>query len=123
MENTPLSSIDLPPTILHRLQTYQAELELPTLSDAVVDVLIRFFQVNEPAEPNPATTYAPLQRVETLETRVERLAMQVDGLRQMLLAFQSSTFSPQTAPLVVEDDDMEDEPDEILYDFLPPEER
>jgi hypothetical protein len=71
----------------------------------------------------PTSTLPP--RLRAVEIEVQQLQTIIQDLQQRLQqAATVITFppSPQT-PLATsdEDDELEDEPDEILYDFLPPE--
>lgn len=105
-------SIQLPPELLDRLKAYQDTQNITSVSNAVVDVLMQFFELgNHP-------TYASLERLEALESKVAVLTLQVQQLSQ--LSLQSSSIPPTTnLHISVDDDDIEDEPDEILYAFLP----
>lgn len=65
-------------------------------------------------------------RLNILEVELTMLKRQVAELAILLKNRQPSSLgmSMKVQPNVEEDDDfVEDEPDEILYDFLPPEER
>lgn len=67
-----------------------------------------------------------------LEAEITILKRQVAGVTMLVTGLQKRSFGTnppleklaQVQPRADEDDDyIEDEPDEILYDFLPPEER
>lgn len=65
-------------------------------------------------------------RLQTVETEVQHLQRTVQDLQQRLQ--QAASVISFSSPLPTtsgtdEEDALEDEPDEILYDFLPPEER
>lgn len=65
-------------------------------------------------------------RLNILEVELTMLKRQVAELTILVKNRQLSPLgmSPEVQPNVEDDDDfIEDEPDEILYDFLPPEER
>ena len=65
-------------------------------------------------------------RINVLEVEVTMLKRQVAELTILVRNRQPSSLAklPEVQPNVEDDDDfIEDEPDEILYDFLPPEER
>lgn len=132
MSNHPQSLVlNLPPSLGFALQTYQHTEGLDSLESAALKLLQDFFQSRL-----PSPQYAPLERLEQLENQVSQLLELEEKLRQVLSSpsrenplFVSSlrlpitkTFSSSVATRLV-NDDVEDEPDEILTDFLPVEER
>lgn len=61
----------------------------------------------------------PLDRLTALESQMQQLTQRVQYLER-----REVVLSPQVLPaLAVEEEDIEDEPDEILWDFLDPAER
>lgn len=139
--------IHLPQALLERVRTYQVEKGIASFAAAVVEVLEQFFAAVD------APAYAPLDRLEALETEVKTLTYQLALLNQQFnqqlisqqiigqqLGGRSLPLTPSVAPMEqptappaqtgyfyrrepVSYEDIEDEPDEILWDFLPPEER
>jgi len=61
--------------------------------------------------------------VSMLQRQVGELNLTIKSLRQRLLVSATSTISIVETTSNEDEDFIEDEPDEILYSFLPPEER
>ncbi|MDX2212714.1 MAG: hypothetical protein SFY66_05430 [Oculatellaceae cyanobacterium bins.114] len=121
--------IHLPQHLLERVRAYQIEHGISSFSVAVIQVLEQFF-----APPLDSPTYAPLDRLEALEKEVASLTYQLVQLSQSLIAqplsqpqlFSQPTTSESPTSLYrmaqpTSYEDVEDEPDEILWDFMPPE--
>jgi hypothetical protein len=118
MTDQSLVSLSIPDELQQVLEKYQQENGLESTSDAVVEVLKKFF------DGGAATSaHASVKRVEALEKWVENLAEQVVSLNQTVkyLSMTRSLTRPVSSMAVSEldEDDIEDEPDEILLDFLP----
>jgi hypothetical protein len=114
----PFLSIAVSLALHQKLVTYQENHRLDSLSDAVSAILADYFKRETSSE-----RYASLERVEDLENMVGSLREQIQGLRQQLHPYSSlaSVTNPIAQPIdPLPDDEIEDEPDEILYDFLQP---
>lgn len=100
--------------------TYQKQQKFDTASDAMVEILSQFFQ-----KDNEVKRYATVEQFKTLENQVTHLSQQVAQLGKILA---SSTPNDVSRTIFVDNidytiesnsfEDAEDEPDEILYDFL-----
>lgn len=121
-------SIDLSPELLDRLKAYQPN---RSLSQAVVAVLQEFFQQDCPHVPLDIAPQPWHDRVMKLEATVDILLEKVEQLSQAQSAPKpisttphfSSVDSSAAAALNKTSysyEDVEDEPDEILYSFLEP---
>ncbi|MGJ3254075.1 MAG: hypothetical protein ACFE0J_23525 [Elainellaceae cyanobacterium] len=113
----PSLSIAVSLALHQKLVTYQEKHRLASLSDAVSAILADYFKRETIPE-----RYASLERVENLEKMVGSLREQVQGLHQRLYPHPSlAVTNPTDRPIdPLPDDEIEDEPDEILYDFLQP---
>lgn len=130
-----LVSVYLPEELYQSLITYQEQQGLEEASEAVVKILAQFFH-----KGGEVKRYATTEQLELLEGKVTYLSEQVALLSQILArntptetgltAFtgrNENTPSPLTVhppsaafgSINIEED--YDEPDEILYDFLAPE--
>ncbi|NJL38331.1 MAG: hypothetical protein HC899_17505 [Leptolyngbyaceae cyanobacterium SM1_4_3] len=116
--NESLISFSVPDELQQDLEKYRQENGIESTSSAIVEVLQRFFEgkTNTP-------TYAPVRQVEALENWVKNLAEQVASINQSV-KYLSVTRSIANSVIPVssiglEEDEIEDEPDEILFDFLP----
>jgi hypothetical protein len=117
-----LVSVHLPADILKQLIAYQTEAGIESASGAVVNVLRQFFQLN-----TTTSSTVSMERFEALANRVEHLTHQIEILKQAialpprtLTSVASNRPGLATSVLLLSDEDIEDEPDEILYDFLEP---
>lgn len=122
----------LPDELYQALIAYQKQQKFEEASDAVVKILAQFFHKEEEIK-----RYATVEQLEALEGKVTYLSKQVTALSQAL----ANSASPQTArtmPTLSNDksrpeylaqqpsatfastsfEEVEDEPDEILHDFL-----
>lgn len=113
-------SVYLPEELYQVFITYQKQHKFDTASDAVVEILSQFFQ-----KDNELKRYASVERLNALENKITHLSQQVTQLCQIIASSAPSevsrTISPNTIDYTVEStsfEDAEDEPDEILYDFL-----
>lgn len=132
---TKLVNIHLPEELYQALLAYQEQQELEEASSAIVDILAQFFH-----EGVPVKRYATQEQLETLESKVTRLSEQVKQLSQSMTrvaptqeATTASTVGnehiprhhpaqlPVSAFASANFEEVEDEPYEILYDFLEPE--
>lgn len=126
IEPMPLSLL-LSSELLARLKAYQAETGLQDPSQAVVEILTQFFGLTTPQ----SYPFASVTQVEALELKVDHLTQQIHWLSLQL--GQSQSHAESAIPSVSEPgqpshqptlsyEDIEDEPDEILWDFMPREE-
>lgn len=115
-------SLYLPEKLYQVLISYQNQQELDTASDAAVEILSQFFHQDNEGKP-----YATVQQLETLKGNVTDLSQQIVQLRQLLTSSVPNTEAraiySETNPYNVEStnwepEDDEDEPDEILSDFI-----
>jgi hypothetical protein len=112
----------LPEELYQTLVTHQEQQKLESASDAVVEILSQFFKEN-----NPVKNYATEEQLKVLEKKVTHLNQQVTQLYQIL-----ANSAPHEAAKIISSEsndyalaedsfeEEEDEPDEILYDFLEP---
>ena len=133
--------IHLPQSLLEQVRAYQLKHGMSNFSMAVIQALEEFFNTSD------TPTYAPLDRLEAVEATVKDLTYQIALLNQQMVnqqllnqqtsqqlvnpsgmqSFNQSFIAPgklpHTLPLTqpVSYEDVEDEPDEILWDFMPPE--
>jgi hypothetical protein len=115
-------SIELSPTLWEQLKRYQTQKGTThTISDVVLEVLQEFFATKSDS------SYASSDRLEALEARVNGLAQQVMRLNQQFIqpSMQptppvSSSTHPYHSNQPFTYEEIEDEPDEVLLDFLPP---
>jgi hypothetical protein len=110
-------SISIPDELRQALEKYRQKNGIESTSDAILDVLRDFFDVKATA---PA--YASIKQVEALENWVKDLAEQIASINQSVKYLSlTRSIATSTVPLdsVDLEDDIEDEPDEILFDFLP----
>ncbi|MEC4985927.1 MAG: hypothetical protein SAJ37_15770 [Oscillatoria sp. PMC 1068.18] len=126
-------NLSLPDSLYQALNTYQQRQNLDSPSQAAVDILLQFFLLENQTRP-----YATKDQLKNLENQISRLNRQVTQLNQsysQLILTQKTqilSLSDSEKPGESEsinfpdpnwDDEIEDEPDEILYDFLIPEEK
>ncbi|NER30494.1 MAG: hypothetical protein F6J89_23455 [Symploca sp. SIO1C4] len=140
--NKKLLSISIPDSLYQALKNYQQQQQLEEPTSAVIEILTQFFQLGEEIEPDATAiedtkSYATQQQLKALENQVANLSKQVDALRQVLASYTSTTpqamsavagYSPtqitnsvpqtQVVAAMPSFEEIEDEPDEILYDFL-----
>ncbi|NJN58082.1 MAG: hypothetical protein HC879_11605 [Leptolyngbyaceae cyanobacterium SL_5_9] len=118
MSNNDFSvSISIPDELRQALEKYQQENRIEPTSDAILDILRNFFDMKA-----TAPTYASIKQVEALENWVKDLAEQIVSINQSVKYLSlTRSIATSTVPLdsVDLEDDIEDEPDEILFDFLP----
>ncbi|MEQ8540507.1 MAG: hypothetical protein RIB93_24010 [Coleofasciculus sp. D1-CHI-01] len=111
--NKKLPSVSISDSLYQSLTTYQDKKQLDSLDSAVVEILTQFFQLGEEAK-----RYATVEQLDTLAEKADRLSQQIAALSQVN-ANNIPTQPSAIASEVSEDwKDIEDEPDEILYDFL-----
>nr|WP_290223490.1 hypothetical protein [Trichocoleus desertorum] len=137
-------SVKLSPELRQQLNAHKASQGKRSLKEAIVEILETHFRsIHLPNQP-PAID-SSIGRIASLEAEVTYLSEQVAALKQAIATLHPSTPSlgsatsvgqfppvsaqPQTArnhihPEVLaaadDDDDMYDDPDEILYSFLEP---
>ncbi len=109
-------------------QVQQMQLQIVHLSDRVdrtcnsLDRLVNALQNAKSTQPEPIETPANdalNSRMQQMEQQLHQLSDRVKSLERRELTLSP----PQLQPVLIEDDDVEDEPDEILWDFLEPSER
>lgn len=127
--NKNIPSISISDTLYHSLKIYQEENQLDSLDSAVVEILTQFFQLQEETQ-----RYATIEQVDILAEKVDRLSQQVAALSRVNTNITSpptssptQTIQPSQKSAIASEgssqgseewEDFEDEPDEILYDFL-----
>lgn len=123
MVNHKKLNVYLPEELYQSLLSYKNQQQYEGTSEAVEAILAEFFH-----KDNQVKRYATVEQVKALENQVTHLNQQVAQLYQILASFAPT----QTAKTVLVEsnehtfgdssfDELEDEPDEILYDFLEPE--
>jgi len=129
-----LVNVYLPEELYQALIAYQDQLGFEEVSDAVVPILAQFFH-----KGGEIKRYATVEQLEALEGKLTHMSKQVAQLTQVI-ASAAPTEATRTVPKVGSEytrptltahqrsvafvstniEDEEDEPDEILYDFLEP---
>ena len=115
-----LDNIYLSDQLYQALITYQHQHGFENASVAVVEILAQFFQTD-----NQVKHYATVEQMQAQERKVTHLSQEVARLYQ-IIASSPQTKADSTAltsnkEYTVESTDLEeveDEPDEILHDFL-----
>ncbi|MBD2060075.1 hypothetical protein H6F88_29475 [Oculatella sp. FACHB-28] len=111
-------SLSIPDELQQALEKYRQENRIESTSDAIRDVLQKFFEGK-----SNIPTYASVKQVEALENWVKNLAEQVTAINQSVKYLSvTRSIASSVIPLNsvdLEEDEIEDEPDEILFDFLP----
>jgi hypothetical protein len=113
-------SVYLPEKLYQVLISYQDKQEFETASDATVEILSQFFN-----KANEGKRYATVEQLETLKGNVTHLSQQIVQLRQLIassdpnsaartLYQESNEYNLESTSFEEE----EDEPDEILSDFI-----
>lgn len=113
-------SVYLPEKLYQILIAYQDKQEFETASEATVEILSQFFN-----KGNEGKRYATVEQLETLKGNVNHLSQQIVQLRQLVtssapnaaaitLYQESNEYNLESTRLEEE----EDEPDEILSDFI-----
>jgi hypothetical protein len=114
----PLLSVPISHTLYQQLAHYQAEHQLMSISEAAIAILTTHF--DPVAKPD---AYASHERVSALERQVAHLYEQLQRLYQLPVSqavYQSQARADSYYSVdSLTDGEIEDEPDEILYDFLP----
>ncbi|AFZ16006.1 hypothetical protein [Allocoleopsis franciscana] len=113
-------SVYLPEKLYQVLIYYQGQQGFETASDATVEILSQFFN-----KANEGKQYATVEQVETLKENVIHLSQQIVQLRQLITSSAPNaadrTLYAESNPYNVEStnfEEAEDEPDEILSDFI-----
>lgn len=121
MVNHKKLNVYLPEELYQALLTYKNQHQCEGTSEAVEEILAQFFH-----KDNQVKRYATVEQVKALENQVTHLNQQVAQLYQMIA---SSAPTQIAKTMLIKDEDtfvalsyeeLEDEPDEILYDFLEP---
>jgi metal-responsive CopG/Arc/MetJ family transcriptional regulator len=115
-------SVYLPEKLYQVLISYQDKQEFETTSDAIVEILSQFFN-----KGNEGQRYATVAQLETLKGNVTHLSQQIVQLRQLMASSASNaaarTIYQENNEYSLEStsfEEGEDEPDEILSDFIEP---
>ncbi|MFP4099059.1 hypothetical protein [Coleofasciculus sp.] len=123
--NKKLPSVSISDSLYQSLTTYQEKKQLDSLDSAIVEILTQFFQLNEEAK-----RYATVEQLDTLAQKVDRLSQQVATLSQVnanntptAASLPTQTTKPTQQSAIASEvskdwKDIDDEPDEILHDFL-----
>lgn len=113
-------SVYLPDKLYQLLISYQSQQGFDTASDATVEILSQFFN-----QDNEGKRYATVEQLETLKGNLTYLSQQIVQLRQLVTNFAPNTVAKtiytESHPYKVEStnfEEGEDEPDEILSDFI-----
>lgn len=116
-------SISLSQELLKKLKIYQQKQKIKSPEEAIAAALQTFFE-----QSNHGDADAPLDRLMQLEAQVDRLTEQIADLQfvvpsavKMPVQFDRPSSEPQAIDSVSNNhsyEDFEDEPDEILYDFI-----
>jgi hypothetical protein len=117
-----LDNVYLPDPLYQALIVYQKQQGFEEASLAVIEILTRFLEKNAEVK-----RYATVEQLEVLQKNVTHLSQQVAQLSQIMAssaqAQVSSTMPANHNEYTFENTDVEDEedePDEILYDFIEP---
>jgi hypothetical protein len=117
----------LPQPIVDRLDQFRQTRKLSSIRDALIVALAEFFEEQPPASVSPAVSQAPDSsgEIAALQRRLSQMEVMllelVSRVEQMQPASTLSPIAPVIHGIVDDtDDDIEDEPDEILYSFLSP---
>lgn len=113
-KNTP--SVSIPESLYESLKIYQKLHQIDSLDSAVVEILTQFFQLGEETK-----RYATVEQLDTLAEKVDRLSQHVAALSQVkanTTPTQQSAQSAIASEVSKDWKDIDDEPDEILHDFL-----
>ena len=120
MVNYKKLSLYLPEELYQTLMAYQKQQQFEAASDTLVEILSQFFQKDKEFK-----RYATAEKLEALENKVSHLGQQVTQLYQILASAAPSEASGTLSLNSVEStfgssdfEDADDEPDEILHDFL-----
>ena len=115
-------NVYLPEELYQALITYQKQQKFEAISEAVEEILAQFFE-----KDNEVKRYATVEQLKALENKVTHLNQQIAQLYQIIssstLTTAARTESPEGNDYTFGDssfDEPDDEPDEILYDFLEP---
>lgn len=117
-----LENVYLPDPLYQTLLAYQKQQGFEEASLAVIEILTQFLEKNVEVKH-----YATIEQVEVLERKLTHLSQQVAQLSQ-LMASSAQVEAVSTMPTNSNEytfgntdlEDEEDEPDEILYDFIEP---
>ena len=129
-----LVGIYLPEELYQALTAYQERQGFEETSGAVIEILAQFFH-----KDGEVKRYATVEQMEALEGKVTHLSKQVAQLCEIIASFTPAAAA-RTIPILSKEgtqpplsaqpssvtfgstsfEEEEDEPDEILYDFLEP---
>ncbi|HEY9748942.1 MAG TPA: hypothetical protein V6C63_09700 [Allocoleopsis sp.] len=127
-------SVKLSPELRQHLKAYKAKLGKRSLKAAVVEILESHFSLTQLPNQPPAID-SSIGRIASLEAKVTYLSEQLEALKQAIATQPANEMAPSVAATTAsatsqtpsgpatstdEDDDIYDEPDEILYNFLEP---
>lgn len=115
-------NVYLPEKLYQALIVYQNQKNFEATSDTVVEILSQFFHQDNEVKP-----YVRVEQLQALENKVTHLNQQVAQLYQIIAssaptepARKLSVHSNENTFGDSSFDEVDDEPDEILYDFLEP---
>lgn len=115
-----LDNIYLSDQLYQALITYQKQHGFENASVAVVEILAQFLQTD-----NQVKHYATVEQMEAQERKVTHLSQQVAQLYQIIASSPHSqanstvfSASKEYTQESTDFDEVEDEPDEILHEFL-----
>lgn len=113
--NKKLPNISISDSLYQSLITYQEKNQLDSLDSAIVEILTQFFQLKEETK-----RYATVEQLDNLAKKVDRLSQQVATLCQVKANNTPIQKSAIASESEVSKDwkDIDDEPDEIIHDFL-----
>lgn len=114
--NKKLPSVSISDSLYQSLITYQEKNQIDSLDSAIVEILTQFFQLGEETK-----RYATVEQLDTLAEKVDRLSQHVAALSQVkanTTPTQQSAQSAIASEVSKDWKDIDDEPDEILHDFL-----
>ncbi|MDY6786257.1 MAG: hypothetical protein SW833_27545 [Cyanobacteriota bacterium] len=119
----PSISLELPEPLYQALLAHQQQRGYSSVAIAMTRILEEFLQPQTQNPPNWATQ----EQLQILEAKVERLSQLVHLLQNRAFAVAETAQGVQSPPRNTNfarpssfaiTDDIDDEPDEILYDFL-----
>lgn len=130
MVNYKRVSVYLPEELYQALMAYQEQQKFEAASETVVEILSQFLEKDNSQlfrKGNQVKRYATEEQLKALEGKVTSLNQQVAQLHQLVasstaIAFPRVTSSENNDCTFGDSsfDEVGEEPDEILYDFLEP---
>lgn len=114
--------VELPEPLDRSLRAYQQQQAIDSAASAILSILEQFF-----ASEDNAPRYATQEQLQQLEAKVDRLAASLALLPPLPPQYPPPASPGASLPLartsakftfLATEDEIEDEPDEILYDFV-----